>query len=195
MVELYTIQCVTVTTSLSHQHTLGHKAWSGNRQPTHHAVDKRLTFAAKRYRISTLDLTRPWGQLVWLNAQLKLIRWFYLCVATTSNTLHTKRTVNRVLPWINHIKLALKWVKAGTNFLKARLGRAATTSISNRWVFRGAQVIRIMQLCRIANVSERVIHNHNHLQCSALTILTSKLPTRIVVEATLMPFVSLWRAI
>ena len=192
---LCTIQCVTVTTSLSLQHTPGHKAWSANRQLIHRAVGKRLIFAAKRYRISTLAPTRLSGQLVWPSAQLKQIRWFCLCEAITSNTLHIRRTVSRVLPWTSPIRPTIKLTKAGTNFLKAQLVRAATTSISNRWVFKAALAIRIMQRCKTVKESEKAIHNHSHRRCSALIIPVNKLPTRIMVEATLMPFVSLWRAI
>ena len=52
-----------------------------------------------------------------------------------------------------------------------------------------------MQRCKIVNASGRAIHNHSLRRCSALITLISKLRTRIMVEATLMPFVSLWRAI
>ena len=132
---------------------------------------------------------------MWPSAQLKQIRWFCLCVVITSNTLHIRRTVSKVLPWTNLIRPAIKWVKAVTNFLKVQLERAAITSIFNRWVFKAVPAIRIMQRCRIANVSVRVIHNLSHRQCLALIIPINKLPTRIKEEATLMPFVSLWRAI
>ena len=151
------LPCAIVITSKRIQRTHGLKAWQiSNNQLTRHVAAKKTTLDAKRYRISTHALTKPWGAREWASGQRTVLkRWYCRLGEKILSTHRIRRMDSR---WhlssrckTSHTKPMPLQITTATNFQKAPPEKAPTTSISSRCPSTVAMHSKII-MCRTASV-------------------------------------------